>query len=154
MKLKKKKRRVTKKSPLAKLLGILGIVVGVLLIISTNYFNIESFDVVGNSYYSDEEVLVMGNCKTGGNIFWDADLKDIKARLEKDAYMSDVKVKRVFPNQIRIELDERTQIAAVVYYTSLQFSKIHITFLPSFIMVPTIGLEPTTYTLPWCCSTY
>ena len=57
----------------------------------------------------------MGDCKSGQNIFWGTDLKDIKTRLEKDSYMESVKVKRVLPNTIAIELDERRQVAAVVY---------------------------------------
>lgn len=115
MKKREKKSRRRKKSLLGKLLVIIGIVAGVLIIASTSYFNVKSYDITGNSYYSDEEIVVMGNCKTGGNIFWGTDLKDIKARLEKDAYMEDVHVKRALPNTIAIELKERKHVAAVVY---------------------------------------
>ena len=57
----------------------------------------------------------MGNCKTGGNIFIGTDVRDIKSRLEKDAYMASVKVKRILPDTIKIQLDERRQVAAIVY---------------------------------------
>lgn len=112
---RKKKRRKSKKSPLVKLLIFVGIIIGVFLIASTSYFNVQAFKVTGNSYYSAEEILVMGDCKTGGNIFWGAKLKDIETRLEKDPYMGDVKVKRVLPDTIQIDVVERTQVAAVVY---------------------------------------
>lgn len=115
MKKREKKRRKNRKNPLGKLLAFIGIIAGIFLIASTSYFNVQTFEVDGNSYYSDEEILIMGNCKSGGNIFWGIDLNDIEARLEKDAYMANVKVKRVLPDGIRIELEERTQIAAVVY---------------------------------------
>ena len=82
MKKREKKRKKTRKSPLRKLLAFIGIIVGVLIIASTSYFNVKSYEVTGNSYYSKEEIMVMGDCKTGGNIIWGTDLKDIKARLE------------------------------------------------------------------------
>ncbi len=115
MKKREKKRRKNRKSPLRKLLAFIGIIAGILIIASTSYFNVKDYEVVGNSYYSKEEILVMGDCKTGENIFWGTDLKDIKSRLEKDSYMASVKVKRVLPNKISVELDERKQVAAVVY---------------------------------------
>ena len=78
-------------------------------------FQITNYEVEGNSYYSDEEILVMGNCKTGGNIFWKAGLSDIRQRLSRDAYMEEVTVHRQLPDTIRIEIKERKQTAAIVY---------------------------------------
>ena len=69
----------------------------------------------GNSYYSDDEIRVMGGCKTGGNIFWDAELADIRNRLLKDAYMQEVTVKRSLPGTITITINERKQTAAIIY---------------------------------------
>lgn len=115
MKKREKKNRRKKKSLLGKLLAFIGIIAGLAIIASTSYFNVKSFEIAGNSYYTDEEILVMGNCKTGANIFWGINLKDIETRLEKDAYMADVKVKRALPDKIVVELDERKQVAAVVY---------------------------------------
>ncbi|MBR5516361.1 MAG: FtsQ-type POTRA domain-containing protein [Firmicutes bacterium] len=112
---KKKKRRRYRRSPLRILIGLIGIAFGVFLIVSTSYFNVQAFKVTGNSYYSAEEILVMGNCKTGGNIFWGGNLKDIEERLEKDPYMGEVEVKRVLPDTIQIDVKERVQIASIVY---------------------------------------
>ena len=115
MKKREKKTRRKKKSLLGKLLAFIGIIAGVIIIASTSYFNVKSFEITGNSYYSDEEITVMGNCKTGENIFWGISLGEIEERLQKDAYMADVKVKRILPNTVSVELDERKQVAAVVY---------------------------------------
>lgn len=115
MKKREKKRKKTRKSLLGKLLAFICIASGVLLIASTSYFDIKAYEVSGNSYYSKEEILVMGDCKTGSNIFWGHDLKDIKNRLEKDAYIVNAKVKRILPSSISVEIDERKQVAAVVY---------------------------------------
>ena len=57
----------------------------------------------------------MGKCNTGGNIFIGIDTGDIRSRLEKDAYMSSVKVKRVLPDTVKIQLEERKQTVAIVY---------------------------------------
>ena len=78
MKKREKKRKKTRISPLRKIIGIIGIIAGILLIASTSYFNVKNYEITGNSYYSKEEIMVMGDCKSGQNIFWGTDLKDIK----------------------------------------------------------------------------
>lgn len=109
---RKRKKRI---NPLIKLLIIAGVIAGIFVFLNSSFFTVDKFTVEGNQYYLDNEILTMGNCKTGGNIFWGTDCSDIKARLEKDAYMSDVKVRRVLPDTISIELTERRQIGAIVY---------------------------------------
>ena len=97
-------------------LGVFLLIAGaVVFLLKSPFFNVKNFRVEGNSYYTDEEILVMGNCKTGGNIFIGIDTGDIRSRLEKDAYMSSVKVKRVLPDTVKIQLEERKQTAAIVY---------------------------------------
>ena len=110
--IKRKKRRIKFVIKLGVFLLLCGAAV---FMIKAPFFDVSKFEVQGNNYYSDEEILVMGNCKTGGNIFVGTDTGDIKERLEKDAYMVSVKVKRVLPGTIRIELVERKQTAAIVY---------------------------------------
>ena len=110
--IKRKKRRIKFVVKLGVFLLIAGAVV---FLLKSPFFNVKNFRVEGNSYYTDEEILVMGNCKTGGNIFIGIDTGDIRSRLEKDAYMSSVKVKRVRPDTVKIQLEERKQTAAIVY---------------------------------------
>ena len=110
--IKRKKRRIKFVVKLGVFLLIAGAVV---FLLKSPFFNVKNFRVEGNSYYTDEEILVMGNCKTGGNIFIGIDTGDIRSRLEKDAYMSSVKVKRVLPDTVKIQLEERKQTAAIVY---------------------------------------
>lgn len=115
MKKKDRKKRKSKISPLAKIAIVL-VIAGVCAGLSmTPFFNVKGYEVDGNSYYTYDEILVMGDCKTGGNMFWDVSTGDIKKRLSKDAYMAKVKVKRILPDTIKIELTERKQKAAVVY---------------------------------------
>lgn len=111
----RKKRRKKRMNPFLKLLIGLLAMAGLFLFLDSPIFTVEKFTVEGNNYYLDEEILNMGNCKTGGNIFWGTDCSDIKTRLERDAYMSAVTVKRILPDTISITLEERKQIGAIVY---------------------------------------
>lgn len=116
MKRKEKKRHKKPKINFwLKLLIVLAAAAGIYLFASSSMFDVTAYEVEGNSYYTDEEILVMGNCKTGGNIFWGTDCGDIKERLEQNAYMEKVKVRRILPDTIRIEVTERVQTAALVY---------------------------------------
>lgn len=112
---KNAKKRKKRMNPFFKP-AIAAAVLAVLLLFSMSpLFTVKSFVVTGNKYYLKNEILTMGNCKTGGNIFWDTDCADIKKRLEQDAYMESVKVKRLLPSTVSIELSERAQLAAIVY---------------------------------------
>lgn len=111
----KKKKRKKHMNPFLKMAIAAAFAAAVLMFLGSPLFTVEKFTVEGNSYYLKDEILTMGNCRTGGNIFWGTDCADIKSRLEKDAYMSEVKVKRVLPDTISIELTERRQIGAIVY---------------------------------------
>lgn len=115
MKQREKKRRKKKMSFWLKLLIIIVIGAGFYLFASMPLFDVKSFEITGNSYYSDDEIMTMGNCTTGGNIFWGSSIGEIKGRLEKDPYMEKVRVKRILPDKIKIEITERAQTAAVVY---------------------------------------
>ena len=110
--IRRKKRRIRFFIKLGIFLLLCGLIA---FMLKAPLFDVEEYTVEGNNYYTDEEILVMGNCKTGGNIFIGTDVRDIKTRLEKDAYMASVKVKRILPDKIKIELDERRQLAAIVY---------------------------------------
>ena len=110
--IKRKKRKIKFFIKLGIFLLLCGLIV---FLLKSSLFDVKEFTVEGNSYYTDDEILVMGNCKTGGNIFIGTDVRDIKSRLEKDAYMASVKVKRILPDTIKIQLDERRQVAAIVY---------------------------------------
>lgn len=98
-----------------KILIFLIICGAVIFLLKASLFEVKNYVVDGNNYYTDEEILVMGNCQTGGNIFIGTDCKDILKRLEQDPYMAEVKVKRVLPDTIKIEIDERMQVGAIVY---------------------------------------
>ena len=92
------------------------ILVGVVAVmLFTSPFDVQKYTVSGNNYYSDDEILLMGNCQTGENIFIGTNCQDIRQRLERDAYMQDVQISRSLPNTIKIKIKERKQVGACVY---------------------------------------
>lgn len=115
MKKRKRDRRKKRMSPLKKILICLVVIGGGIAFLASPMFNVAKYEIEGNLYYSDDEILVMGGCKTGENIFWEAGLSEIQERLSKDAYMQEVTVKRSLPDTVRIKITERQQMAAVVY---------------------------------------
>ena len=112
---RKIKRKIRKIKGWMYLVGLVIILGALLFVFKAPFFNVANFEVKGNHYYSDDEVINMGNCSTGGNIFLDVDCQEIKERLIKDPYMPQVNVRRKIPNTIEINITERTQVAGIVY---------------------------------------
>ena len=98
------------------IIAIIGIVV--IFGLKSPAFNVDEVKVSGNHYYTDDEIINMADCTEGANIFTGIDCGDIRDRLMKDPYMSQVKVKRKLPSTIEIDINERRQVAGVVYGTS------------------------------------
>ena len=104
-----------KKHYLRRFFIFLGILAAAGVFLSSGFFAIENIEVEGNVYYSDDEVINIAAAKTGGNLFWEAGTGEIKDRLKEDPYFAQVKVKRKLPDTLVIEVEERKQIAAIVY---------------------------------------
>lgn len=79
------------------------------------YFNVRRFLISGSYYYTTDEIMMMGKCKAGGNIFTGVDCSAIRKRLMQDPYMADVIVRRKLPATIEIKINERKQVAGIVY---------------------------------------
>ena len=87
---KKKVRR--KKNYLLRFLLFLGIIAATGLFLSSGFFAVETIEVRGNHYYTDEEVMNIAGAQTGGNIFWGTGASDIRDRLREDPYFVTVDV--------------------------------------------------------------
>lgn len=111
-----RKRKVRKKKNyLLRFLITAGIIAAIGVFLSSGFFDVKTIEVEGNRYYKDHEVINLAGAETGGNIFWGAGSGDIKDKLLKDPYFSEVKVKRKLPSTLVITVKERQQIAAIVY---------------------------------------
>lgn len=64
--------------------------------------------IYGEVRFADLEKLQERALPWLNDAFWRVDLKGLKASLEQDAWLSNVTVRRLWPDQIRLELVERT----------------------------------------------
>ena len=111
-----RERKVHKKKHYFLRFLILLFVLGcIYLFLKSSYFAVKEYKVEGNQYYADKEVLGMAKAKTGNNIIFESGISEIEEVLEKEPYFEKVKVKRQLPSTLVIEVQERTQTAAVVY---------------------------------------
>ncbi len=105
-----------KKVRLRTVLTVIAIIVlMVVFALKAPAFNVSKYEVEGNRYYTDDEIINMGHADTGVNIFTGVDCGDIRDRLMRDPYMVRVRVRRQLPSTVTIDITERTQVAGVVY---------------------------------------
>ena len=121
----KKESNVSDKKSIKKVLIIIGsvIIIGILLCLS-GIFNIKEVNIEGNSNISNEQILSFSKIEFGKNLF-SFSKKDVENSIMQNAYISDVKVKRIFPDKINIKVEERNvdyvlQLASSYVYVSKQ----------------------------------
>jgi hypothetical protein len=87
-------------------LGFLGIM-GYRTVTASEFFEIKKIDLRGVSRASKAEIekIVASQVEKSG--VWNADLNEIKERVEKLAYVKSVAVSRVLPDGVRVNLVER-----------------------------------------------
>ena len=81
---------------------------------ASEFFDVKNIDVRGVSRVSKDDVqkIVAANTEKSG--VWNADLSDIKARIEKSSsYIKSVAVSRILPDGIRVNIVERIPKAVV-----------------------------------------
>ncbi len=107
------RRKVEAKKRLSALLVLLGL--GVLALLAGYFtFLIQSIDVVGyTTRYTQEELITASGLKRQRHIL-QQDLDQARENLEKDPYLNTT-VKYVFPNRIRITVEERNRAGAVAW---------------------------------------
>ena len=107
------RRKVEAKKRLSALLVLLGL--GVLALLAGYFtFLIRGIDVVGyTTRYSEEDLITASGLKRQRHIL-QQDLDQARENLEKDPYLNTT-VKYVFPNRIRITVEERNRAGAVAW---------------------------------------
>ena len=109
---KKKKRR--KKHYFLRLLVIIALIVGAILALRSDLFNVRKFEVTGNNYYTAAQIQEMSGLTTGINIF-EQKLNPAKNALLSDAYIKTAELKRSLPGTISIAISERVEYACMQY---------------------------------------
>ena len=78
-------------------------------------FTIKNIEVEGNRFYTDQQIINMSEAKTGGNLFLNAQKSLIKNNLKSNIYFKSVRVRRGIPSTLIIEVDEKEELAALIY---------------------------------------
>ena len=100
------KKRKKRKTILVLILTILVLVcIGTYLLKSPG-FRIQEVSIKGNEQLAKEKIMKIADIKIGDNIF----IKNgevLKVKLKQNGYIEDVKIKKIYPNRIEIEIKER-----------------------------------------------
>lgn len=97
---------------------VLGVIVAVIVLFIfslTSFFDVDSIEVRGNSYFTAEEVIDMGHAVPGKNLIYQPDKHNICSYLEESPYIKKAKVSRHFPSTLVITVEERQQLCAIKY---------------------------------------
>lgn len=109
---KKKRRRKRRKLMFYTLLTVFMVIVITVLSL-TVFFNINKFDVQGNTHYSADEIIAASGLHTGQNMFrlnkFDI-IENLKSSLP---YLSDVTIRRKLPSSMQISVAESQPFAYI-----------------------------------------
>lgn len=94
---------------------VLGIIVALVVFSLSSFFTVDSIEVEGNTYFTDDEIINMAHATAGRNIIYHPEKRSIEKYLQKSPYIEDVSVHRKLPSTIVIKVNEREQIGAIVY---------------------------------------
>jgi len=111
IKVKKKKKR-RKKHYFLRFLIFIALAAGAVFALRSELFNVTSFDINGNNFYTAAQIQELSGLKTGENMFKQK-FAPAKEALLADPYIRNVSFKRVPMSTIRIDIEERTEYACV-----------------------------------------
>lgn len=88
--------------------------VAIILVLKTDIFAIKSIEVNGNEILADGSIIDFSGVTLGNNIFKEK-ISDINNTLLTQPYIKKVKIKRIFPDRIRINIEERKRAARIPF---------------------------------------
>lgn len=96
-------------------LGLILLVGGLFAFSFSNFFVVDSIEVIGNSYFTAEEIINMAHAEPGKNLLYHPDKASIIGYLENNPYIKNAKVSRGLPSTLVITVEEREQLSAIKY---------------------------------------
>lgn len=102
----KKQKRIKKIIKWTTLLII--IIAGIVFSLVSPIFNISTIEVINNNLVKTDEIISLSSLKIGQNIFRYNKSKVIK-NIKENAYIQNIKIKRMIPNKIEISVQERNR---------------------------------------------
>lgn len=85
---------------------IAAICIAIILVVFSGVFNISEITVEGNNKVPKNEVISLSKIEYGKNIFA-ISKKNIIQSIKENAYVSNVSIKKVFPNNVNLIIEER-----------------------------------------------
>lgn len=101
---KKKRRRIFRIIKWTTLLLL--IVGGIIYFLLSPYFNIKTITTNGNGKITDEELISLSGIELEENTF-KMNKRQVETSIKQNAYVDSVKIKRILPNTVEIEIEER-----------------------------------------------
>lgn len=95
--------------------GLVVFILGLIIFSNTSFFDVDEIEIIGNSYFTSEEVINMAHASPGKNIIYNFKGREMKKYLRQNPYIESVKIRRKLPSTISIEIVERKQIGAIQY---------------------------------------
>ena len=111
----RQQKRDKRRRLLLRLLVLLALMGAIVLFLRSSYFNIVDIKVEGMNYYTGSEIIGMSGAETDRNLIFDSGKAEIIDKLSSNPYFKSVKVKRKLPSTLIIKVEERPQIAAIVF---------------------------------------
>lgn len=111
----KRRRKLKMPGFFTRVFIVVGITIAVIAFSLSNFFTVDTIDVQGNKYFTDEEISNMAHASTGRNIIYKLNKGSMRKYLEKNPYIEEARVYRKLPSTIVINVKERMQIATLTY---------------------------------------
>lgn len=111
----KRKRKLKMPGFFTRVFIVVGVTIAVIAFSLSNFFTVDTIDVQGNKYFTDEEISNMAHASTGRNIIYKLNKGSMLKYLEKNPYIEEARVYRKLPSTIVINVKERMQVAALTY---------------------------------------
>lgn len=111
----KRKRKLKMPGFFTRIFIVVGVTIVVIAFSLSSFFTVDTIDVQGNKYFTDEEITNMAHASTGRNILYKLNKGSMLKYLEKNPYIEEARIYRKLPSTIVINVQERMQSAALNY---------------------------------------
>lgn len=101
-----KKKRKKRKASLIFVVIILVIVGICAYLLTSPSFNIQEISIKGNKQITNQKINQLAEVKIGDNLFSKIGIV-MKVKLKQNGYIEDVKIQKIYPNKLEIEIKER-----------------------------------------------
>lgn len=104
--IKRKKRKKKIKFIIKIVISLAIIIGGIIFALTSPIFNINRIDVIDNAEVSRETIISLSELKLEENIF-KFKKSDVAGKIKENAYIENVKIRRILPNLVQIDVKER-----------------------------------------------